>query len=499
MASIKGGSGTFGGSYYSQNYYAGNQLLALEFEETFQDSIALAESSSSKPFKVLLESIVLSEAYSKVGAFFKSLSESITASEAYSSIKALVISLSDSIVASEVYTSLKSFGITLSDSIVASEAYTQAVSFVRSLSESIVIGEAYSRVGTFFKALSESINLVDIRTSITNKILSSTMVIQDSLSSLISYVLVLSENIGINEALRKALSLSKLVESVVLEDISSIQKTLTKYFIETIHAVENFLSDVDKFFSQFFSESIVVSENWNRILGKLLGLVDNISITEVVSRILPSKIFVDSVDMLDSLVKKSIKSFGELIGLVDTGIKNMFKSLSSAIVLTESFSFLKLIIKRFAETISMIDTTTFVNIFVKVFQDTIQLVEGFGSDITRIFTESLVVIDTKIFTPIKTFVESINLSESISKNANILLSSILRISDSRLVRKLNGQIVEWGKRVRKVLEWSGVVKKEDQYINIEKKLNDWELEEKDLGSYQSNVKPLDDWTKLRKK
>lgn len=479
MASIKGGSGTIGGSYYSQNYYAGNQKLSLEFTESFQDSIIATESKVIQTARVLLESVVMSEAYSKVGTFLRGLSDSIVASEAYSTIKAL--------------------GISLSDSIVASEAYAQVGSFVRSLSESVVVSEAYSRVGTFFRTLNETINLVDIKTSITSKILSSAIVIQDSLSSLVNYVLVLSENIGVNEALRKALSLSKFVESVILEDVSSIQKALTRYFMETVHAVENFITDVDKFYSQFFSESITVSESWSRVLDKLLGLVDNISLSEVVSRILPVQFFVDSVDMLDSLAKKSIKSFGELVSLIDTGLKNTFKSLSSAIVLTESFGIIKLIVKKFEETISMVDTAVFVNMFVKVFQDTIQLVEGFGSDITKILTESLVVIDTKVFTPIKTFVESISLSESIRKNANILLSSIIKITDNRLVKKLNGQIVEWGKKVRKVLEWSGIVKKKDQYIKIVVLPNEWELKEKDLGSYQSKVKPLDEWTKLRGK
>ena len=419
MASIKGGNGTIGGSYYSQNYYAGNPKLSLEFIENFQESIIATEAKVFNTFKVL----------------------------------------HDSIVASEVYV----------------------------------------KVGTFLKAFSDSIGLTEAKIFITSKVLSSAIVARDSIDSIIGYARVFIDSIGINEALRKALSKAKLIESIIATDIGSVQKVLLKYFSDSIHAVDSFISDWNRFYSQFFSESITVSESWGRILDKLLSLVDNIHISEVMRRVLPVQFFVDSVDMLDSVVKKSIKSFTEAISFIDTSIKNTIKILTSGIVLTETFGFVKMAIKRFVEVISLADSQTIIRTFVRLFQETIVLTEKLGSIMGRIFIDSIIAIDTGILTPIKNFIENINLSENFVKSVKIVLSSILNIVDSRFVRKINGQVIEWVKGIRKVLEWTGLVKKEDQYIEVVRKLNDWEVEEKDLGSYQSEVKPLDEWTKFRRK
>ena len=364
------------------------------------------------------------------------------------------IILSDSI--SKVLGAFRSFveGVNVSDSIV--KAFHRVKNFV----ESVVVTDTMGKVGAYVRSLVESINVADsitksisyVRSFIdsiraTDFIQTTRQFIANLVDSIVAVDTVakraikdMKESINVSDTLSRLLTASRsFVDSIVASDVV-VKLTRLKTFVDNM-SITDFVSKV---IGKVVSSAITVADTFSRTIDYIRTFVDTFNITDIID-ILQGTIlnFVDHIVARDNIVKTVGKYLTDTVEMLDDLVRGFFVSLSDTIKAIDDF--------HIAQAFKMVLT------------------------------------------------EMIQVSDLISKHANILLTSVVKILDNRFTRRLNGQLIEWGKQVRKVLEWAKVIKKQDQYIKVIKKdSQEWNKEEKNFGSYQSLKKASDDWTKLKK-
>jgi hypothetical protein len=306
--------------------------------------------------------------------------------------------------------------------------------------------------------------------------------VKDTMSKIAGYVKGLVESIVLSESLTAGFARAvAFLDSIIARSALDRVYALARGWIESIHIVDNFSRFVGNVRS--FVESISLTEAFNASMVYIKGLVDSI---------VASDLYANSVGKVLQSVVTITDAFTSTMALV--------REFVESVVLQEVFNTAKLFVQMFEDSITLVDNI--LQASGRYFVDTINVIDNWWKAFVIILTDIISIEDVLSgFTATYTRVmqEIISLSDLVSKNATIVLASIVKILEGEFTRKLNGQLIEWARRIAKVGEWLKRGKDTDDYITIEKKLNDWEVREKDLGLYESKVKPLDEWTKLRKK
>lgn len=310
------------------------------------------------------------------------------------------------------------------------------------------------------------------------------------------------------------------VDSLKVNDTMSKIVDYVKGLVESLNLSEAFTAGFAR--AMYFLESIAVRSGLERLYEMVRGWVESISLTDTFNRVVGNvREFVESISLTEAFNASMvyIKGLVDSIVASDLYANSVGKVLQSVVTVTDAFTSTMALVREFVESVVLQEVFNTAKLFIKILQDSITLADTILQATGRYFVDAINVVDNwwKAFvislvdtisledvlsgftkTYKRVMQEIISISDLVSKNATIVLASIVKVLDGEFVRKLNGQLIAWGKGIRKVLEWAKVVKKEDEYLTIERKLNDWEVEEKDLGLYESKVKPLDEWTKLRK-
>jgi hypothetical protein len=259
--------------------------------------------------------------------------------------------------------------------------------------------------------------------------------------------------------------------------------------------VEDFASDLDKFFSRVFTETLHVTDNWSRQFDKLLAFVDGLSISEIVSRALPSKIFTENVDMLENLYKKTIKTGIDTILLAESFVRGAYKALLENIVVEDVFDTFLGKIRNFIDNIGIGENFNIAQAFIKVITDTIGIIDNTTKSISRSVSESIEMIDSKVLLPIKNLIDNIELSETVTKSVTIILTSLVSLSE-KFKRRLNGLLLSWEKLTKTIGSWTNQKKGSETYSSVTKASGDWDKRGKIDGDYTQVSKPNDEWSKL---
>lgn len=314
--------------------------------------------------------------------------------------------------------------------------------------------------------------------------------------------------------------IEEFVDSLKVNDTMSKIVDYVKGLVESLNLSEAFTSGFVRTVS--FLDSIVVRSGLERLYEMVRGWVESVSLTDTFNKLVSNvREFVESISLTEAFNASMvyIKGLVDSIVASDLYANSVGKVLQSVVTVTDTLSSTMALVREFVESVVLQEVFTTAKLFIKILQDSITLVDSILQATGRYFVDAINVVDNwwKAFVITLTDIisiedvlsgftktykrvmqEIIGISDLVSKNATIVLASIVKVLDGEFVRKLNGQLIAWGKGIRRVLEWAKVVKKEDEYLTIERKLNDWEVREKDLGLYESKVKPLDEWTKLRK-
>lgn len=272
----------------------------------------------------------------------------------------------------------------------------------------------------FIESFSDGIGLVDVKT--------------------VKPIKLLSDTIGLTDPLAKLIAKMAFVESIVMTDIGSIVKVFIKILVDGITMVEEFSTGFFQLFSRIFTDTVAVADTWSRKLDKLLAFVDNISITEIVSKVLPHKRLTDQIQASDSLT--------------------------------------------FAQHLSMILT------------DTISAIDNIAKKTITAFSDGIGAIDLGFVMPIKNFVESISLSDSFVKSVRIILRSAIGIVDT-LARRLNGMLINWEKRFTDIKDWTKRVTQVVETTKVARMVSDWTKRSRNEESFTKTSKEEDTWTKFR--
>ncbi|MDD4381725.1 MAG: hypothetical protein PHE21_00035 [Candidatus Dojkabacteria bacterium] len=251
---------------------------------------------------------------------------------------------------------------------------------------------------------------------------------------------VFADAVGLTEVFNKLTNKTPFSDGIGVADTGSISKVLLKVFVDSINVVDNFFTDYFQFFSRLFTDGIGMADTFGKKLDKLLTFVDNLSLSEIVAKVLPTKTFTDEVQASDSLT--------------------------------------------FAQTLSLI------------FTDTISAIDSIAKKTMTTLSEGIGLVDSGFIMPIKNFVDSISLSDSFVKSARIVLSSMIGLTDT-LARKLNGMIINWEKSFIDVKDWTKRAIDVVVTSKVARLVGDWDKTSKDEEVFTKTSKDEDDWTKLR--
>ena len=435
-------NGAYGGFYSGSNYWAGSQAASLvgeEFDKNLQDSLQLIDTKILMPIKSLAESISIQDTLSKIIDYVKGLLDSISIADTLSKVIDYVKGLVDSIVASDTIIKVADFVRGLVDSIIALDTIIK--SFGKSLIDSIVASDVYTKVVAFVRSLADSISIADTLSKVVSKLVDDILIVLDSISKILGAVRSLVDSIDVSDIITKVATLFReLVDNIIQSDI--IGKLLgLKAFVDNIN-----LSDVySKVTEKVVSSVVVITDTFSRIATYFRSLVDTFNVHDIIDLIASWVIYLtDAIVARDNVLVVMLRYLVDTVKIVDGLVRKVFINLIEALHITDIFFDIDKVLHFLLE-------------------DVVQL------------------------------------SDSLAKHVNILVSSVIQIFDSRFLKRLNGQLIQWVKKAKNVVDWVKTGKDGNNYIKIVKKQDDWESEKKDLGLYESNVKSLDDWNKLRKK
>lgn len=233
----------------------------------------------------------------------------------------------------------------------------------------------------------------------------------------------------------------KYVDNILIEDISNILKVFFQRFVDTIHVVDNFLSDLNQFFSVVWTEIIGVTDNYSKVFNKILYWMDHI-------------------DMSDYF----------------EGLKIAFVNFVDSIVMSEAFAYLRTL--------------------GRVFVDAIHLADSSIKSIARTVSDGIAMAEVKIHSLVTSYIDSINISETIVKSVRIILTSAIGMVDT-LARRLNGMLINWEKRFTDIKDWTKRVTQVVETTKVARVVSDWTKRSRNEESFTKTSKEEDTWTKFR--
>ena len=387
---------------------------------------------------------------------------------------------------------------------IFTESFEESLNFVdskisrpiKSFLEGIVLADSFAKVGTFLKSLVEALSLSDSKRVVVATTKTESISLSDSFTTLLQVVRSFVESIVLSDSIKKATSKVAFVESVILEDIETIRKVFVLAFSEVMTFFEEFAIDLDHHFIRVFTEIIGIRDDMSRRLDKLISLIDSISLSDVVAKVLPIKLLSDTFNLTDTVKKGVGKSLLESIYIVDSFIKDTTTSFLEGINLTDAITTFKIKIRVFVESIVLSEDFGIVKAFARVLTDSIVLADSFVKSFARVLAEALGLSDSGSGVVGRSFVESIILSQTVVKSVNILVEDIVALRDG-LVRRWNGMLINWDKRKQEIVDWTKRVRQTVATTKVSRLIESWTKRTRSEDTYTKVTKGESDWTKLR--
>lgn len=225
--------GTLGGWYVGANYWAGN--FVREKVEYFIDSLKVRDS------------------FTTIKEYVRNLIESIILSEIFTNKFIVVLSLIDYISVRSRLQRVYDIAKGWVDSIHIMDNFSRIVGNVRAFVESISLAEVFSASMLYLKTLVDNITASDLYEKTIGKVLSSVVVVTDAITTGLAYI-------------------REWLDTIVVTDLATILRLLIRDFVDTIHVIDNFFSDMGR----YFVDSIQIGENWIKTFVIFLGEVIHI-------------------------------------------------------------------------------------------------------------------------------------------------------------------------------------------------------------------------------
>ena len=197
--------------------------------------------------------------------------------------------------------------------------------------------------------------------------------------------------------------------SAIIDDVAYFDRVLTQGEITSIYSI------TDKVFTETISISDSISKKVIKTFSEVITLVDSSTQLRVVSKTLT-----ETITIVDSLVKSISKVFTNTLTITDSLLKTLSKIFTETITLVETF--IKAQGKILLETVTITDSL--VKAVSKVFTNTVSIADSLLKSIGRTFSDTLTITDSKIVGYIKTFTETIKIKDTLRKWLNGLLYTI---------------------------------------------------------------------------
>lgn len=275
MANIRGGSGTIGGYYYGQNYYAGMPSLSKQYLQVFSDSIAIADIATKVGFKSLIDGLSITDTYSRIITLLRSYSDGISISDIAGkySIKSPFI---DGIQLSENFSFLKVLLQFFSDGIGLVDNWSRKFDGVRSLVDSLSIADAIQK-HSIKNAFVDSMSLIDSLNKKSIKTFSDGIDLLDNFIKGLYFTLVFSDGV-------------QLADTYV--------KNIGRNIADVFTMADSAIRDV----TRSFVDSMKVSDVFSKTYVVFLALVDGILMTDYASKQI-DKLFEEGIKLSESVLK----------------------------------------------------------------------------------------------------------------------------------------------------------------------------------------------------
>lgn len=311
-------NGSCGGFYWGQNYLAGRpnthyQLLfedGLELDDTagdifnalrnFAEGMQLHDSYSTLGtfLRSLSDAIGLTDAIGQVGTFFKVFAEGIALTDTIGKLRSFVRSFSDSIGLTDIYKAILVLSIHLIESIRLTDIYSRTISLIISLVEGIQLHDTIAKVKALFrsyidtiqsadviqrvmqlKVYLDSISIVDIYTKLTNKVVSSAIVIIDTWSKLQVLFRSFVDTFSIHDTIQKIKELIlQLEELLMIRDVGSIKSILIVAWQESMKLADSIVKSVITVVSDTIDviEVLITKRTFGRVFQEIITVTDTI-------------------------------------------------------------------------------------------------------------------------------------------------------------------------------------------------------------------------------
>lgn len=185
-------------------------------------------------------------------------------------------------------------------------------------------------------------------------------------------------------------------------------------------------------YEKIFTETINLTDSLVKMPYKTL--LDTAAVVDTIKKS-STKSLVDNIAISDSIVtaKKFFRVFTDNVAVTDsiTLAKKFFRVFSEAITIIDSITKVRTKVKIFTEVITVADSITTAKKFFRVFTDNIEVTDQLirAKKFFRIFTESILVTDTIAKKFSRVFTESITIADSIGRRITKVLTELITISE----------------------------------------------------------------------
>lgn len=201
-------------------------------------------------------------------------------------------------------------------------------------------------------------------------------------------------------------------------------------FTQTLNEIVAVADQVPKQAQKAAKEVLLIADSLTRSASRTFA--EAIAIADAISN-QAQKIFSEVIVVTDSLIKQAQKNLSEVITIADSVLtqSTLFRTFSEIVTVTDSLA--KQVIRTLSEVVSIIDSAITKSI-AKIFQETLSVADSMQRSVTRTLSEVVVIADTKVLQPIKTFVETVLIADTLSVVKVLLkeLSEAVSIADSVL-------------------------------------------------------------------
>ena len=291
----------------------------------------------------------------------------------------------------------------VSETVSLSDVKAIMVSATRS--ELLSLSDILSRVWNIYREHSEALIISDVRQSKAGLVKAEMISLSDIYDRTWSIYRALEEAATLADKVAKLPSIAK-AEAISLADAVEALKVYVRALEEVVALTDALIKSVAAEKSDLISLTDIYRRTWNavRMFGEVLSASD-----AIVKQ--PAAIKSEAITLADYVAKLGSKILTESTALLDYYARQWaaYRGLAESVTLSDIVERLKAKFKTLTETISLLDSKLFA--------------------IDKTFTESTQLTDKTVKQATKLASETLNLLDSISKQVSILKSELATVSD----------------------------------------------------------------------